>query len=156
MNKNIEYFSPTVKDVANMQLLVKKEIESGTILDRTPDEMSTTIRSYTCVKIDGLLVGFVALHIYSTKLAEVRSLIVKENYRGMNIGKQLVEHCIAEAKKLEINEILALTYNRIFFEKLGFKEINKELLPDHKIWADCIKCIHFPVCNETALTLSIQ
>ena len=30
-------------------------------------------------------------------------------------------------------------------------EIQKELLPEHKIWADCIKCKHFPICNEVSL-----
>ena len=41
------------------------------------------------------------------------------------------------------------------FEKLGFNEIDKETIPEHKIWADCVKCKHFPVCNEIALTISI-
>ncbi|PHQ55600.1 MAG: GNAT family N-acetyltransferase, partial [Sulfurimonas sp.] len=30
-------------------------------------------------------------------------------------------------------------------------EIPKESLPEHKIWADCIKCKHFPICNEVSL-----
>ena len=32
----------------------------------------------------------------------------------------------------------------------------KESLPEHKIWADCIKCIHFPVCNEIALVYKLS
>ena len=36
------------------------------------------------------------------------------------------------------------------------KEINKEVIPEHKIWADCIKCIHFPVCNEVALVYKLS
>ena len=27
---------------------------------------------------------------------------------------------------------------------------------NHKIWADCIKCIHFPVCNEIALVYKLS
>jgi amino-acid N-acetyltransferase len=46
---------------------------------------------------------------------------------------------------------LTLTYQKEFFEKLGFVEIPKESIPDKKIWADCIKCKFFPNCNEIAL-----
>jgi amino-acid N-acetyltransferase len=155
MNKNIKYFNPTVEYIENMQKLVKKDVEEGTILDRTDDVIATTIRSYTCVSVDNKLVGFVALHIYSKNLAEVRSLIVDEKYRGLAIGKGLVLQCLKEAKKLAIKKVLSLTYQDKFFEKLGFKQIEKDTIPEHKIWADCIKCKHFPICNEVALIISI-
>ena len=134
-----------------MQNLVKGEVESGIILLRTEDEMATTIRSYTCVNVDGVLAGFTALHIHSPKLAEVRSLVVSAQFRGLKLGQQLVEACKKEAKVLELEEILSLTYEKGFFESLGFTEIKKEELPEHKIWADCIRCKHFPICDEVAL-----
>ena len=46
--------------------------------------------------------------------------------------------------------VFALTYQVEFFHKLGFEEIDKTLLPQ-KIWADCIKCVKFPDCDETAM-----
>ena len=155
MNSNIKYFNPTVQYIESMQKLVKKDIDEGNILHRSDDEIATTIRSYTCASIDNKLVGFVALHIYSKNLAEVRSLIVDEKYRGLSIGKGLVLQCLEEAKKLSIKKVLSLTYKDKFFENLGFKQIEKDTIPEHKIWADCIKCKHFPICNEVALTISI-
>ncbi len=152
---DIKYYVPTVKDIPMMQNLVKDEVESGVILHRSSDEMSTTIRSYICVLVDDVLAGFVALHIHSMDLAEVRSLIVSEKFRGLSLGKGLVQYCLKEAKRLNVATVLSLTYQKEFFEKLNFKEIDKESLPEHKIWADCIKCKYFPVCNETALTISI-
>lgn len=134
-----------------MQMLVKEEVDKGTILLRTEDEMATTIRSYTCVSVDSQLAGFTALHIHSPKLAEVRSLIVNESFRGLKLGQQLVEACKTEGKALGLEEILSLTYAKGFFESLDFKEIKKEDLPEHKIWADCIRCKHFPVCDEVAM-----
>ena len=69
----------------------------------------------------------------------------------------LVEFTLKEAKELEVEEdVLVLTYLPQFFDKIGFKEINKEVIPEHKIWADCIKCIHFPVCNEVALVYKLS
>lgn len=138
-----------------MQSLVKEEVDNGTILLRTQDEMATTIRSYTCVKVDGVLAGFTALHIHSINLAEVRSLIVGEKYRGLKLGLQLVQKCKEEAKSLDVKQILSLTYKKEFFESLGFLEINKEDLPEHKIWADCIRCKHFPICDEIALLYTL-
>lgn len=147
----LEFFKPLVSDIKDMQDLVKDEVETGTILLRTEDEMATTIRSYTGVKVDGKLAGFCALHIHSINLAEIRSLIVSEEVRGQRLGKRLVEHCLVEAKKLGLQQILSLTYAQKFFEDLNFVEISKESLPEHKIWADCIRCKHFPVCDEIAL-----
>jgi amino-acid N-acetyltransferase len=155
VKNNISFFRPTVLDIDKMQSLVKKEVEDGIILHRSDDEIATTIRSYTCVNVDDKLAGFVALHIHSKGLAEVRSLVILEKYRGLGLGKGLVQKCLIEAKEINIKEVLSLTYQNIFFEKLGFSEINKESLPEHKIWADCVKCKHFPVCNEIALTISI-
>ena len=147
----LKFFKPLVSDIKDMQELVKGEVDSGTILLRTEDEMATTIRSYTAVSLDGVLVGFCALHVHSINLAEIRSLIVSVDARGKQLGKHLVEHCLEEGKKLGLKEVLSLTYARKFFEEMNFKEISKESLPEHKIWADCIRCKHFPVCDEIAL-----
>ena len=58
---------------------------------------------------------------------------------------------LEEGEDLAVKEVLALTYNKEFFERLGFFEIQKSEIPEHKIWQDCIKCKHFPVCNEVAM-----
>ena len=151
----IDYVKPTIRDIASMQELVKGEVESGVILFRDENEMANTIRSYTLAKEDGKLVGFAALHIYSPLLAEVRSLIVKDGHRGKGIGGGIIKKLEEEAKNLGIAQILTLTYRREFFEKNGFVEIPKENIPEHKIWADCIKCKHFPICNEISLIKTI-
>lgn len=153
----IKLFKAKISDIADMQTLVADEVEKGVILPRSEDEIANNIRSYVLAKDGDKLVGYTALHIHSKKLAEIRSLIVHVDYRGKNIGVDMVTFAINEAKDLGIEEeILSLTYVPEFFRKLGFKEINKESIPDHKIWADCIKCIHFPVCNEVALVYSMK
>ena len=141
----------TIHDIPAMQALVEDAIKSGIILYRSDDEVATNIRSYTLAFKEQKLIGYVALHIHSPTLAEIRSLIVDEKARGLGVGKQLVEFCKDEAKALGVKEILVLTYIADFFKKLGFLEIAKDEIPDHKIWADCIKCIHFPICNEISL-----
>ncbi|MDQ7086302.1 MAG: N-acetyltransferase [Sulfurovum sp.] len=141
-----------LSDITSMQELVKDEIRDGIILNRSDDEVATNIRSYVLVKEDERLVGYTALHIHSKRVAEIRSLIVHIDYRGQSLGKRMVEFTLEEAKDLGVEEdVLVLTYLPLFFKKLNFVEIPKESIPEHKVWVDCIKCIHFPICNEIAL-----
>jgi len=151
----VNFYKPDVTSIVLMQELVKAEVENGNILLRTEDEMANTIRSYTVVEVDGVMAGFTALHIHSARLAEVRSLVVSKKFRGLNLGKKLVEECIKEGRKYKLEQILSLTYAQSFFEKSGFRVIEKEAIPEHKIWADCIRCKHFPVCDEIAMVLDL-
>ena len=147
----IDYVQATLLDVPKMQKLVRPEVESGVILERNEDEVATNIRSYILAYLDENLIGFAALHIHTIELGEIRSLIVKDGFRGQKIGENLVKSALEESRILGLKRVLSLTYKQAFFERLGFKEIPKESLPEHKIWADCIKCKHFPICNEISL-----
>lgn len=157
---------PTLADIGQMQELVKGEVERGVILERSVDEIANAIRSYHIVREEiaqskatknprsnhkGKIIGFCALYIYSATLGELRSLIVDKLHRNKGIASALIESVKREAKELGLTEILVLTYQEQLFQKLGFVIIDKMLLPNQKIWADCIKCKHFPICNEVAL-----
>lgn len=151
----IEYKKAKLSDVQEMRSLIEPEVLNGIILERSEDEVATNIRSYTLAYADGVLVGFCALHIHTVALAEIRSLIITESLRGQKIGENLVRTALDEGRALGVKRVLSLTYKKSFFERLGFVEIPKESLPEHKIWADCIKCKHFPVCNEISLIINL-
>lgn len=151
----INFFKPDVSHINKMQEVVKEEVDNGTILLRTEDEMANTVRSYTVVEVDGEIAGFTALHIHSARLSEVRSLVISKKFRGLSLGKKLVLACIEEGRNLGLKQILSLTYQKDFFDKLGFREIEKENIPEHKIWADCIRCKHFPICDEIAMVYDL-
>ena len=102
-------------------------------------------------KSDEKIIGFCALHIYTPTLAEIRSLVVAEGYRHRGIAQNLVAKNIDEGLALGLREFLVLTYRPNLFKILGFEEIEKDKIPNHKIWADCIACKHFPTCQEIAL-----
>lgn len=167
---------PTLEHIGLMRDLVAPQVKDGIILDRSVDTMANMIRSYRVVFCDSseldsgifeinnkglselhnpVLLGFCALHIHSIKLAEIRSLVVAPFAQRKGIASKMIYDCINEAAVLGIKEILVLTYKRELFEKLGFIEISKDKIPDHKIWADCIACKHFPLCDEIALIKNI-
>lgn len=151
----ITYKKATLANIADMQALVKPEVDKGIILHRSSDEMATNIRSYTLAFEAERLVGFGALHFHAPTLAEVRSLIVADGVRGKGVGSEIVKALLKEAKTYGVKQVFTLTYQKVFFERLHFREIPKEDLPAHKIWADCIKCKYFPVCEEIALIYSL-
>ncbi|WP_298832521.1 GNAT family N-acetyltransferase [uncultured Campylobacter sp.] len=102
-----------------------------------------------------ILAGFASLKIFNADLAEVRSLIVAPQFRRQGIARAIVNELLDEAKFYGLKSVFTLTYQKEFFERLGFTEIPKDELPAQKIWADCIKCKKFPVCNEIALIYTL-
>ena len=97
-----------------------------------------------------IIAGAGALHVCWENLAEVRSLVVVDQFQGRGIGAALVQACLGEAEILGITRVFTLTYQADFFKKFGFKPIDKNELP-HKVWSDCLQCPKFPDCNEEAL-----
>ncbi len=142
---------PTLSEIIDIKTVLEPYVKEGIILYRDDDEIATNIRSYQVIYDKKKPVAVGALHIYSPFLGEIRSLAVDRDYQKRGLGKMLVKNLLKEAKELNLKEVLVLTYKKEFFEKLGFIEIQKEAIPDKKIWADCIKCKFFPNCNETAL-----
>lgn len=118
-----------------------------------------TERSLLCesqsAKDAEILAGFASLKIFNADLAEVRSLIVAPQFRRRGIARAIVNELLDEAKFYGLKSVFTLTYQKEFFERLGFIEIPKDELPAQKIWADCIKCKKFPVCNEIALIYTL-
>lgn len=108
-----------------------------------------------CLKEAEILAGFASLKIFNADLAEVRSLIVAPQFRRRGIARAIVNELLDEAKFYGLRSVFTLTYQKEFFERLGFTEIPKDELPAQKIWADCIKCKKFPVCNEIALIYTL-
>jgi amino-acid N-acetyltransferase len=146
---------PTLQDIPSIQILLKQFIENGIILKRDDDEVASNIRSYIIYKEDNKILAVGALHIYSVEVGEIRSLAVEPNFQKKGLGRKIVAELEKEAKQLGIKKLLTLTYQKEFFEKIGFNEIPKENVPSHKIWSDCIKCPHFPNCNEISLIKTI-
>ena len=139
-----------VNDIKNVHRFINTHAKKGQMLPRTLNELYEHIRDLYLALENGNLLGVCALHCLWEDLAEIRSLVVTEEKRTRGIGKKLVTACIAEARKLGIKRVFALTYVPQFFHKVGFKDIDKSILPQ-KIWGDCLKCHKFPDCDEFAV-----
>ena len=142
----------TVRDVKAIHSLLKKHADRGELLPRALSDLYDDVRDFSVFeeKEGGSIIGTCALHVCWEDLAEVRSLAVRRPYQGKGIGSMLVTAALAEARDLQVTRIFTLTYRPDFFNKHGFKIVDKATLPQ-KIWAECIKCVKFPDCDEIAM-----
>ncbi|MBI5886013.1 MAG: N-acetyltransferase [Deltaproteobacteria bacterium] len=141
-------------DVAALTTLIGRYAAKGIMLPRTNAEIFERLRDFFVYTEDDVIRGACALNLCEDNLAEIRSLAVARGHTGKGIGRKLVEACLDEARAMGIKKVFALTYQTGFFKRLGFKAVNKDVLPQ-KIWQDCIKCAKFPSCDENAVTLEL-
>jgi amino-acid N-acetyltransferase len=144
-------------DVKAIHKILNRYAEKGLLLPRSLSEIYDHLRDFFVIEADGLsdsIQGGCALGICWEDLAEIKSLAVAEAYQGKGMGSQLVEACLDEARRLGLKSVFTLTYVPDFFTRLGFREVEKSVLP-HKIWADCLKCPKFPDCDEKALMIEL-
>jgi len=139
-----------ISDVPQIHALLKKF--DKVVLPRPLSVLYDHIRDYTVCTggRDGAVIGCCALQICWEDLAEIRSLAVSRKHWRQGAGSQLVQFTLNEAKDFGINKVFALTYVPEFFKKHGFILVEKSELPQ-KIWTDCLQCIKFPDCDETAV-----
>ena len=154
INEGIKIRKANLTDVEIIHEMVNYYAQKELMLPRSRSILYEYIRDFAILEYNGDIVGVGALHILWNDLAEVRTLAVKEDFFGVGIGRKLVEFFLAEAKTLGIPKVFTLTYQPIFFGKLGFVEISKDLMP-HKVWRDCINCSKFPNCDEVCMLISI-
>ena len=144
----------TISDVKQIQSLINTYADTGQMLPRTLNDLYENLRDFSVFDEGGALVGVCALHISWDGLAELRSLAVRQDRMGKGIGRTLVRGCLSEAERIGARQVFVLTYQSSFFRKLGFGEVDKKELP-HKIWTDCLNCVKFPNCDESALIINL-
>ncbi|QRG66355.1 N-acetyltransferase [Brevibacillus choshinensis] len=145
----------TIKDVDAMLEIVNEYAQQGLMLPRTKLSFLEHLQSFIVAHDGDTVVGVAGLHILWEDLAEIRSLAISEKAKGMGVGKHLVLHLVEECRNLGIKRVLALTYQKAFFEKCGFWIVAKETLPQ-KVWKDCINCSKLPMCDEIAMIFETE
>jgi N-acetylglutamate synthase-like GNAT family acetyltransferase len=142
-------------DVAGMETLMAPFVASGDLLPRSNYDLCRHIKEYVVAQAaDGSIVGTASLKVYSTALAELASLAVRDDQQGRGLGKEMVAAVLADARALGLKEVFALTRKPVFFFRLGFRPAEKEEFP-LKVWADCARCPRQHACDEVAVALEL-
>lgn len=109
-----------IGDLSSLEAFVAEFVEANRLLPRTQAELKDLIPTGFVAVAGNDVVGFAALEIYSSKLAEVRSLAVASSLQGTGIGRRLVKECVDLARSQRILEVMAITSTEGFFQSCGF------------------------------------
>jgi amino-acid N-acetyltransferase len=103
---------------------------------------------------DAVLVGAAELAPLSSAVAEVRSLVVRDDARHDGVGRRIVAALAQRARLEGFDTLAAFTHGPGFFVRLGFS-----IVPHHwvreKILVDCQSCALFRRCGQSAVVLSL-
>jgi amino-acid N-acetyltransferase len=151
---NVHIRRATLSDVEAMHALINGFAAKGLMLAKSRRQLYQNIRDFWVADQEDqghhILAGCAALHIIWGDLGEIRSLAVDERFQKNGVGRRLAEALLREAEQLKLPRVFALTYQQAFFERLGFRLVDKATMP-HKIWGECMDCPKFPNCDELAM-----
>ena len=147
--------SAKIPDAEVIYSLINSYAERDKMLFRSMADIYENLQAFTVAELDGNVVGCCALQIIWSDLAEIKSLAVDEAKKGRGVGKAIVRAAIEQAEELGISKVFALTLEPDFFEKMGFKIIEKDALP-MKVWSDCAKCPKQQNCDEIAVIKKLK
>lgn len=140
----------TLQDADVILHLINIHAVQEQMLFRSREDVCAHIDDFIVADIEGYVAGTCGLSFGPGGLVEIRSLAVHPDDYRRGIGTALVNECIKLATLAECEQIFVLTYAMPLFEKLGFRIIGMDRLPD-KIWKDCQGCTKKDHCDETAM-----
>jgi amino-acid N-acetyltransferase len=154
----------SLADVEQMHALINRFASQGWMLAKSRHNLYQNIRDFFVAEkadptqasaADGYtrteFAGCAALHVLWVDLGEIRSLAVEERFQKNGVGRVLIEAVLRDAMALKLPHVVALTYQKAFFARMGFAEVvDKSTLPQ-KVWGECMDCPKFPNCDEVAM-----
>lgn len=155
MTDGIVFRQATDKDAAAIHRLIAANLEVGHLLPRTIADVEQHAARFVVAELDGRVIGCAELAPLSEAVAEVRSLVVDESFRGRRIGGQLVAHVAAGATGQRFETLCAFTHEPGHFVRLGFSLVPHIWVPE-KISHDCTGCALFRKCGQYAVTLPLR
>jgi len=146
----IQTRNAVLPDTDSIDAIIQPYADEGTLLPRTRAELAENIRDFIIAEENGRVIGCGALHLYGLHLAEIRSIAVTPDAKGLGAGRALVEALMDEARRHCVTCVCLFTRTPSFFAHLGFETASRAELPD-KIYKDCVCCPKLHDCDEIAM-----
>ncbi len=141
-------------DAARVYQLIADNLETGRLLARPLGEVALHVPNFLVATAASDVIGCGELVSLSPKVAEIRSLVVADGYRGRGIGRQLLHALIARAVAQHVPRVCAFTHEARPFVRAGFSIVPHPWVPE-KIAADCTTCALFRRCRQYAVVLDL-
>jgi amino-acid N-acetyltransferase len=142
-------------DVDTMVRIIAHYASHGLMLPRSHAALSEALSNYVVADVDGDLIGCGGLEQYTNDTAEIYGLATEPDRSVRGTGSALVEALIEKARAEKISQVFALTLAPAFFQKMGFRTVERKSLP-MKVWKDCVACPKYGNCDEIAMVLDLN
>jgi amino-acid N-acetyltransferase len=142
-------------DAPAIHRLITDNLEVGHLLPRNIDDVERHATRFVVASVDGVIVGCAELAPLSKDVAEVRSLVVDEAFRGRGIGPRLVTDVATAATGGGFSTLCAFTHEPSHFVRMGFTIVPHIWVPE-KVTHDCTSCSLFRRCGQYAVTLALR
>lgn len=110
-------------DVPGIKALVDRYTQSRHLLAKATVTLYEDVQEFQVAQAGDEIVGCGALHVMWEDLAEVRTLAVHPSVAGRGVGGALLEALLGRADALGVERVFCLTFEREFFCRRGFVEI---------------------------------
>jgi len=138
----------TPADAPAIHRLIMDNLQAGHLLPRSlADVTARASRFAVVVSGEGVVLACGELAPLSAGVAEVRSLVVRENARGKGWARVIVDELRRRARAGRYRTLCAFTHDPRFFVRFGFSIVPHTWLPE-KVAADCWSCEHFQKCGQ--------
>jgi amino-acid N-acetyltransferase len=141
-------------DVHAVLALIDANRERGHLLARTLADVTAHAHRFFVAEHDGKVVGCGEVAPLSRRLAEVRSLVVDESWRGHGLAGRVVAALHRRARLDGHEKLCAFAHDPVPFLRLGFSIVPHAWMPE-KIATDCVSCPLFRQCGQYALMISL-
>ena len=141
-------------DAVAIHRLIAHYAAEGLLLPRRETDIREHIARFLVLENGSQFAGCVALEPYGTELAEIRSLAVNPDMRGLGLGPRLVQQALAEARRKKFVRVFAVTREPKFFIHQGFALSSRHALPE-KIERDCRTCPKQRTCRLAAVITTV-
>jgi len=152
---NIQLRTGVASDATAIHNLITANLHAGHLLPRSFDDVESHAQRFVVAEADGAVIGCGELAPLSPVVAEVRSLVVDEAWRGQHAGVALVTALADRARELGYVTLCAFTHQPSHFVRLGFSIVPHVWVPE-KIGLDCVGCSQFRHCGQYAVTLALR
>lgn len=156
-------------DAPALHALITDHLEEGKLLPRTLDELTAHAPRFVVAAtgagapatrtsrrgVDDHIVGCAELAPLSASVAEIRSLVVKEDVRRLGLGEQMVAALATRARTDGYARLCAFAHEPAFFVRRGFSIVPHTWVPE-KIAHDCYSCPLFRTCTQYAVMVDLD
>ncbi len=141
----------TAADAPAIHQLIMDNLQVGYLLPRSLADVTVRASRFAVVVSgEGAVLACGELAPLGASVAEVRSLVVREDARGGGLGHVIVDELRRRARAGRYRTLCAFTHDPRFFVRFGFSIVPHTWLPE-KVAADCWSCDRFQRCGQYAV-----